>query len=80
MSKIEDAAERLAKTKRTKEAQDQCLYDFEVGAKWMLKQICEWMHPRVSFVEYLDGISDEPRNLWVSEFIKEIKTEFQEEV
>lgn len=31
---IEQAAQRLAETKRTEQAKQQCLYDFEVAAHW----------------------------------------------
>lgn len=38
---IQEAAKRLAETKRTPEAQAQCLYDFEFGAEWAINKFEE---------------------------------------
>lgn len=35
---IQEAAKRLAETKRTPEAQAQCLYDFEFAAEWTINK------------------------------------------
>ena len=47
IEKVQEAARRLAATKNSKEAYDQCLYDFEMGAYFgysaAVTRAAEWL-------------------------------------
>jgi len=49
-----EAAERLAETKRTEDAKQQCLYDFgiaaEYGYQYAVEKACEWLESLSGYV------------------------------
>jgi len=80
-----EAAERLAETKRTEDAKQQCLYDFGIAAdygyQYAIDKACEWLKTNAydyTRFEYLPE-SDYPQaDVDVCKMVKDLRKAMEE--